>query len=340
VIKRTEVLNGFYGDSDVNGNFCANVVKSYNPLVFDHINLNSNKINLPDGEGVLNIRLLSFNNIIYLAGQGHDTGRNLLYNSVTNKWITTSGVSFSVAPNAFFTNSLYIMPGPNSYQVYDLASSGAGALVPRTIGSQGIRYIDFSQSPDGIVTGDSTYGPGAYEVAEWTLLTDVVVGQSYVDGCTIVDLQKNKRYQLEPGNCRFLHPHRFSNQFAIPISKTDRCVFYWLTLDDFSKLSPEPVASIPNPSPSPNPIPLPIPSQPKEPSVPTVTPDQWINVEWPQLEAQFKTSGLSAPNPSMVAFMTLRRFGYFPNEVWSFERLMADLIAQGVANGTIPKEVP
>jgi hypothetical protein len=79
---------------------------------------------------------------------------------------------------------------------------------------------------------------------------------------------------------------------------------------------------------------------PKEPPVPNVTPHQWVEVEWPKLDAQFVASGLPKPNTNMVAFMTLRRFGFFPGEVWSFERLMADLVQQGKDNGSIPKEEP
>jgi hypothetical protein len=91
---------------------------------------------------------------------------------------------------------------------------------------------------------------------------------------------------------------------------------------------------------TPTPLPTPV-KKPKEPPVSTdATPDHFINVEFPQISAQSVTSGLGVPDPSMVAFITLRRFGFFPGEVWSFARLMADLVAQGQANGSIPKEAP
>ena len=78
--------------------------------------------------------------------------------------------------------------------------------------------------------------------------------------------------------------------------------------------------------------------EPKPVSQPT--PHQWIDIEFPQLEAQFAKSGLGLPNANMAAFLTLRRYGYFPGEVWSFERLMADLVKQGQDNGSLPKEAP
>jgi len=133
-------------------------------------------------------------------------------------------------------------------------------------GTQGIRWID----PDGTIhTGDETYdGRNTTGVAEWTRAGNVVLGQSYVDGCTIKRDGDVPR-QLEPGHCTFEHLNRAGSTLAVSMWKQlENCaVLFWLDESDIASLKPEPIAPQPNPVPNPRPEPEP---EPEPEPIPTM----------------------------------------------------------------------
>lgn len=229
ITKKTED-GGWYGDCNLD---MDNV--SLHPN--SHLMINGNRIELPvnaqgQKENVLFTVLKRWNFDILIAGQGQvgDKGSgNWLYKG--GKWNLVSG-SFGVYPCAFSDSSLYLIVGPNQYVVYDLASDSKTEPISRAVGSQGIRYIDFSQSVDGIVTGDETYGPGIYNLSQWIRRFDTVLGQSYTGGA--VALVNKIRRVIEPGDCQFLRFYEKDNKIAITIVKQveKKTIFLWMESSD------------------------------------------------------------------------------------------------------------
>lgn len=163
------------------------------------------------------------------AGQGHDSGRVIRWNG--SQWIA-EGTTCGVNACAFTPDGVLVV---NDHCQH---------------GTQGIRWIE----PDGtIVTGDATYDGRLTEgVAEWTRHGNVVVGQSYVDGCTIhrdFDVPR----QLEPGHCTFVRFNRAGNKCAVALWKQlEQCaVLFWFDVSEITSLKPEPVDPPPPPPPPP-----------------------------------------------------------------------------------------
>lgn len=230
MIRTKTEPTGWYGDCNVEGDNVSLYIGS-------HVSVNGNRIELPinnrdEKENVLFLIMQRWNLEILLAGQGQvgDRGSGTwLYKN--NKWNLIAG-SFGTYPVAFSNHSLYLVTGNNQYKVYDLASDTITETIPRQIGSGGIRYIDFSQSIDGIVTGDETYGPAPYNLSQWILRSPVVLGQSYIDGC--IALLDNIRYKIESGSCQFLRFYIKDNRVAITIvnQPENKTIFYWMNVED------------------------------------------------------------------------------------------------------------
>lgn len=246
---RKVVRGNWYGDCTLEGDYISLIRDS-------HIEINDNRIELPVGpwgkENILQLVAIRWNGQILIAGQGQvgDKGSgNWLYKD--EKWNLLT-ISFATFPCAFSSDSLYLVVGPNLYRIYDLLTGQLSAPISRTIGSNGIRYINFSQSSDGIVTGDSTYGPGLYNLSQYTKQDGLVIGQSYIDGC--VAFLGDIRYKLEDGDTQFIRFHRRGNDIAIAIVKMLelKTVFYWMTVDELKQFpitrdSDKPIEKQPGP---------------------------------------------------------------------------------------------
>lgn len=263
-MTRVVEQGGWYGDNTLQGDSVSLHRDS-------HININGQRIELPVGpfgpENILQLVVKRFGNQVLIAGQGQvgeEGSGNWLY--IDGKWnlLTNSFGTFACAfdPNRPY---LYLVVGPNQYQFYDLTTRELSGVIPRSLGAQGIRYIDFIQSPiDGIVTSDETYGPYPYNLAQWTHLEEITVGQGYNGGCIII--YNGERRILEPGNCQFIRLHKLLDKFCLAIVKMDEVetVFYQLSLDEIKNF---PLETVPTPEPiPPTPVPpilTPIPPAPE-----------------------------------------------------------------------------
>lgn len=267
MLRKHVELGGWYGDCDLEGNYVSLHRDS-------HLSVNGTKLDLPVGpwgkENLVQLVIKKFKGQILIAGQGQvgdkGSGNWLFFN---NNWrlLTNSFGTFACAfdPNRDY---LYLVVAPNTYKFFDLNTETFSVPISRQLGAQGIRYINFQQSPvDGIVTGDETYGPTPYTLAQWSELGKLVIGQGYNGGAIC---QYNDRRVLEPGDCQFLHLKGRDDQFCLPIVKMLEIttVFYWMTLDELKNFpleivvtpvpptDPIPPIIIP-PIPEPEPIPIP-----------------------------------------------------------------------------------
>jgi len=264
-MKKWIEQGGWYGDITLEGDYISLHRDKF-------ISVNGNVIPLPVNvnekkENILQLVTYRYRDQIIIAGQGgvvngEGGSGNWLYED--GKWRVISP-SFGTFACCFGTGALYLVVGPNQYRIYDIERKQLGGIINKQLGAQGIRYIDFSQANDGIITSDSTYGPQPYLLSQWILRNpDVVVGQGYQGGCIAKVLGMNN-YQLEPGDCQFLRMYRRGNNLAIVIVKMLEIstVFYWLTVDEL-KLDFPPTFPLPNPPIPPIPIPEPMPMAPNE----------------------------------------------------------------------------
>ena len=223
-------VGSWYGDNTLAGDYVANVLDS-------HVTVNGNIVNLPEGGfNTLFLVCKRWGSQILLACQADD--RNWLYKD--GKW-KDLGRSFATFPCAFGPGELFFVCGPNQYRVYDLASDTISPAldespIAKALGSQGIRYIDYNQSPDGIVTGDSSYGPRPYNLSQWTARDNVVFGQSQDDNLDngIGYVLGGDKYLVEQGHTTFIRYTRQGNNLAITFVKLQekQTVFYWFSLDE------------------------------------------------------------------------------------------------------------
>jgi hypothetical protein len=267
---------GWYGDCDAKGNYVSLHRDS-------HLIINGNRIELPIVNGVkdniLQLVMKEWNGQILIAGQSHQGLGNYLYKD--GKWKIVSP-SFATWPCAFSSNSLYLVSGPNQYIVYDLLTGLTTAPISRKIGVNGIRYINFDQSVDGIVTGDETYGSKILKMAQWIKNNQLYVGQSYIDGCILLDDIAKVYHLVDHGDCEFIRFYQDGNLLAVTIVKPQipSTSFYWFNtseINEFAVVSQDVVPdnptkpttpTQPNPGPSPSPIPNTPISKPANP-VPT-----------------------------------------------------------------------
>jgi hypothetical protein len=316
---------GWYGDNTLEGDYVSVVGHIENgKFVSDYISVNGTKLSFPpEQSSLLFIVCKRFNNQLLIAGQGQEFS-NWLWKD--NEWREISP-SFATFPCAFGASILYSVCGNNLYVTIDLESGSISKPIGRQIGSNGIRYINFYQSPDGIVTGDRTYGPTPYNLSQWSQDGDLILGQSYIDGAIV---QYGANHLIESGDTQFLRLHRSldGKNFCCAIVKMleNSTVFYWSTLDELIKNFP--IVEVDK---KPGPINFDkrnegIPEyvslikEKKMSNLPSL--DHWIHEEFPQLlEAYKKTQG-HAPEPDFewAAFQTYRR--YMEPEVWPFEKML------------------
>lgn len=218
---------GWYGDCTLEGDYVSLHRDQF-------IIVNGDKIELP-GENVLFLVCKNYNNQILLAGQGHLSGKTWLYRD--NQWWSI-GQSFATFPCAFGASALYFVSSANRYRTYDLQTGIVSDEISRVIGSNGIHYIDFSQSVDGIVTGDNVYYSPNYQLSEYTKRGDVLVGQNHEEPEGAIAFY-GQRYRVEKGNCRFIRFYREANRICLAIVRPDdpSTVFYWMETSDL-KLFP------------------------------------------------------------------------------------------------------
>lgn len=219
-MKTDSIINGWYSDLSLQGDKVSLIRDS-------HIVLNGEAILLP-GENVLYLTMKNVNGVIYLSGQGHITGDCLLWDSVTKVW-RGIGSTFGFNPCAFsdIAANLFVVTGNNVYGIYDLLSKNWSPLQSMQIGSQGFRYVK-----QGIpITGDSTYGPGPYDLAQYVeLQSGLAIGQSYIDGCVA---SYGQRYKILSGDAQFIRAYIQGNNivFCIVVPGIN-AYFYWMTLDE------------------------------------------------------------------------------------------------------------
>lgn len=315
-MRRLVRTPGWYGDCTLEGDDVYLVRDS-------HLVVNGNSLSLPPRQSnLLQLVTIRYNGQIIIAGQGQSYS-NWLWKD--NKW-TDLGPSFATFSCAFGADNLYFVCGPNQYRVLSLVDNSISPIIGRAIGSNGIRYIDFEQSPDGIITGDATYGPQPFNMAQWSRYQDSILGQSYIDGALVQ--YGSTRYMIEPGDTQFLRLHRSGNSLAIAIVKMPESstVFYWMTLDELKEFPiqftadqkvPGPVVNssttVKNKMTSPA-------EYIKQYNLPTL--DKWLNQEYPQLRnAYINAQGGNIPGDDWASFQTYRRF-MEPN-VWTFEKMLA-----------------
>ncbi len=177
-----------------------------------HIDTHWGPISLP-GEDVLFLRITRTPRFM-IAGKGHDSGRAWLWNG---RW-EDKGDTYGNTPCCFdhAGHLLISRPvNPPGYTQIDLINGGA-VFIERSIGAQGIWYADGT----GVHTGDecsAALQPDGQLIHDFTVLGDVTIGQGHESGAHLT--KGADRHLIEGGLCRFMHPDRVGNDFAIPIWK-------------------------------------------------------------------------------------------------------------------------
>lgn len=325
---------GWYGDNTLQ--------RDYVSLHRDsHIVCNGKRIELPPGQSnLLQLVCLNWRGQVLIAGQGQKNN-NWLWKD--NKWIDL-GPSFGTFSCTFGPSNLYIVCGNNLYYLYDLEADKKSNSISRVIGANGIRYINFNQALDGIITGDRTYGPSPYNLSQWTSYQDLVLGQSYIDGAVLI--RNGIQYKIESGDTEFLRLHYDGFNIAISIVKMleNRTVFYWFDINElnqFQILNPPPVEKekgpVNNSSIGNSTIKVPIKKEkkPMDPRLPTL--DKWIKEEFPQLLAAYTKTQGHTPDPDFewAAFQTYRRF--MEPDVWPFDRMLRHELGDDSENKPNPQ---
>ena len=192
------------------------------------------RIELPfTNNNILQLTCYRWKNEVLIAGMGHRDDCAWLFKN--NKW-TNLGKTCNTYTCAFGDGNLYYVVGLNQYRILDLETETSGPIINREIGSNGIRYISFPQSSDGIVTGDSTYGPAPYELSEFTSLQDTILGQSWKnDRDDLIGLVLGDTYhKLYDGRCKFVRFKRLGKNLAITTVNESKkeSVHFWMTVDE------------------------------------------------------------------------------------------------------------
>src|SRR5215471_16723626 len=197
MVTKQEIAGGWYSDITIDGDTTS--------LIRDqHIIFNGRIIQLPENENVLYLTMKRWKDVLFLAGQGNRSGKCWLWNSGSETWYSPCS-TFGVNPCVFdYAGFLLVVIGPTQFVSFDLTSGMLSSPLPKQDGSQGFRYVDpVTNQP---VTGEATYGPAPYNLAQFTDLGQYVIGQSYIDGA--VALYQGEHYQVEPGNdCQFIRAY-------------------------------------------------------------------------------------------------------------------------------------
>lgn len=227
-----EVLPLWYGECETDGSWAGLVPNQ-------HVLTNERQIDLTPEGNPLYLRKRGK----MLAGQGGNDGQTHNWKWDGNQWVQLGW----------------------SYGVNTVAFDPAGNVVENipAYGSQGIRWIDEA----GVHTSDQTYGPGEFNLSQFTTHGDITVGQSYDDGAIAV--VNGKRYLLHPGYTVFIRFNRDGDNLAISIVTPAGLVLMWLTKDELLALpvdapqapQPEKKPEQPKPEPKPEPTPVSHPSQ-------------------------------------------------------------------------------
>ncbi len=150
-----------------------------------------------------------------IVGKGHDSGRAWLWSGF--RW-EDKGDTYGNTPCCFdhAGHLLISRPvNPPGYTQIDLINGGA-VFIEKQIGAQGIWYADGT----GVHTGDEcsiAQQPDGQLIHDFTVLGDVTIGQGHESGAHLT--KGTDRHLVEGGLCRFMHPDRVGNDFAIPIWK-------------------------------------------------------------------------------------------------------------------------
>lgn len=244
---RHEEDGAWYSDLTLWGDYCS-LFKDSHILLFDAIKKISYKVGLPipDGitENVLFLSIYRYGNIIYLCGQGHATGLAYIYTTELDKWFTAGLCSGTWRPILFSDGLVYVVESNTQYSIYTIDEYKTP--IATKIKQIGVNGIDIVKSDGSIVTGDDNYNGSHNEIklAQYTTLDGITAGQSYTNGCIIID--GAKRARIEPGDCKFIRFYRDGNNLAIAIVKQpeNKSVFYWLSRSELftfpdEVLSPE-----------------------------------------------------------------------------------------------------
>lgn len=285
-MKRTPIVNGWYGDYIPSGDWCALILNSKSNVKENYIDTSYGQVQCPEYEvdkfeNVLFLRIYLHKSKdgdnVLIAGQGSVSGICWLYSKNHHEWFKL-GIAFATNPVYFFGDFVYVAFNGNTIKSYSLDTFELAETITHQIGVGGIRWME-----EGfIATGDETYNGSSYPnimLAEYTGLgngttyynKEHYVGQSYVDGCIVVS--NSLRKQLEPGDCKWLRAYIENRLSGIELFVTivkqveNQIVFVSLNLNELTSLPNEPTNEpIPEP-PTPDPpiLPIPVPPDPEPP---------------------------------------------------------------------------
>lgn len=253
MINRFTTENTWYGDRIPTG-FRASLILNNAGILTNF----DGTIGLPfQSQNVLFLRIHYYNNIVYIAGQGGIDGNAWIWNSKTQKWEVLVK-SFGTNPIYFYSDKILVVTSSNIITLYSLESLRNVGEIRHQIGVNGIRWIE----GDGlIITGDDTYNGSLdpkVNVAEYTKIEGYYIGQSYIDGCTLVSSKDRKT--IEKGDCRFIRAYKDGTKFYVTIVKQPehRTVFIDFDESDISSFSDEPTSNpIPEKPPEKKPMTVP-----------------------------------------------------------------------------------
>lgn len=237
MINRFTTENTWYGDRIPSG-FRGSLINNLEGIITNFDGTIPLPLHNNNKENVLFLRIHYWNNIVYLAGQGGVSGNAWIWNSNSRQW-NILGISFATNPIYFYYDEILVVSSGNSIDIYSLSTLRKVDETRYQIGVNGIRWIE---STGLIVTGDDTYNGSLdprINVAEYTKLDSYYIGQSYIDGCTIVT--PSSRKTLEKGDCKFIRAYKDGTKFYVTIVKQPehRTVFFDFDESDISSLSDE-----------------------------------------------------------------------------------------------------
>lgn len=253
MINRFTTENTWYGDRIPSG-FRGSLINNLEGILTNFngtIELPLQDPNNPNSkENVLFLRIYYWNNIVYLAGQGGKLGNALIWNSVSKQWHALS-ISFATNPIYFYQDKVLVVTSGNTIDVYSISTYKKIDQIKHQVGVNGIRWIE---NTGLIVTGDDTYNGSLdprINVSEYTKLDSYYIGQSYVDGCSIIlpgaTRDKDIRKTIEKGDCIFVRAYKDGTKFYVTIVKQPehRTVFFDFDESDIPSFSDEPTKEPP-----------------------------------------------------------------------------------------------
>lgn len=223
-------VSGWYADATVSGHYAVLVRDS-------HLETDTGRIELPQGENVLQLRVLDFDGRRWIAGAGHQSGQAWLH---TGDLWRPLGPTFGLHACVFDPRGDVLMcrggldSEMKTWERYGLLS-GASRTFTQATGAQGIRWV----RPDGtIITADASYADPARGLWEYTSFGDLTIGQGAESGCVVRFADDGRLRLVEPGHTRFVRVDRAGEQFSVALVRQDtrEAVIVWLTWDDLHAL--------------------------------------------------------------------------------------------------------